>query len=99
MNTASPIPGPAVVQEISKQTAARKSTHSSKARHKPERDNRPTKILPTERITFDRQLDLLRAYAAASANGTKSVSLEDVGAVVKMATTTISVGNPFLNNI
>jgi hypothetical protein len=58
-----------------------------------------TEILPTPRISFAKQLDLLRAYAAASGVATKPVSLNDVAPIVGMASTTISLASPFFNSV
>src|SRR5262245_55574709 len=55
----------------------------------------PTQPLPTDRITFEKQLMLLRAYVAATDQGTKAASNEDVGAVIKMQGSTVSLGNAF----
>lgn len=60
---------------------------------------KPTKTLPSDRITVSKQLDILRAYAAASANGTKSATIIEVGEIVKMAPTTVSTANAFLSSI
>jgi hypothetical protein len=98
MSAAIPASGPAVVPDVSsKQPVAKKS--KSKPKDKAQRDTRPTKLLPTERITVDRQLAILRAYAAASSHGSKAVTLDEVAGVVGMATTTISLANPFLCSI
>jgi hypothetical protein len=59
----------------------------------------PTKILPTERINTAKQMDILRAYAAASNNGARAVSLTEVSEIVKMAVNTVSLANAFLNNV
>jgi hypothetical protein len=101
MAQVSSIPAPTtsgVVQEIpTKQKPQKKSSAVPKPKSPVE--SRPTKTLPTDRISFDKQLDILRAYAAASAGGTKSATLDEVSAVVKMAVTTISMANPFFSNI
>jgi hypothetical protein len=61
----------------------------------PSSGSKPTKFLPTDRITFPRQLDLLRAWAAASGPTSKSVSNNDVGPIVKMTGSTVSINNAF----
>lgn len=53
------------------------------------------KALPTDRITFAKQLDILRAAAAASGNSRSPVSNEDVSKIVNMHFGTISTCNPF----
>lgn len=59
---------------------------------------RPTKTLPTDRITFDNQLKILRAWAAASMSG-KTATNEDVAAAVGMKASTITLANPFFASI
>jgi hypothetical protein len=61
--------------------------------------SRPTKILPTDRITITRQLDLLRAWAAASSPAGKTVSNSDVADMVKMKASTVSLANPFFASV
>lgn len=56
---------------------------------------RPTKTLPTERITHPKQLDLLRAYAAVHATTAKAVSNNDVAEIVKFTASTVSMANAF----
>lgn len=55
----------------------------------------PTESLPTDRISFKRQLELLRAHAAASEGGTKTVKNADVAGMVKLNASTVSLANPF----
>ncbi len=54
-----------------------------------------SKILPTERISFAKQLDLLRAYAVASGPTNKPVTNNDVSPIVKMTSSTVSISNAF----
>lgn len=56
---------------------------------------RPTKPLPTERIAFSRQLDILRAYAATSGPSGQAVSNDAVAKIVKLNSSTVSLGNSF----
>jgi len=60
---------------------------------------RPTKILPTDRINFTKQLDLLRAWAAASGPGGKAVTNNEIAEMVKMQASTVSLANPFFGSI
>lgn len=60
---------------------------------------KPTKTIPTDRINPAKQLDILRAYAAASNNGTRPATVNEVAEIVKMAPTTVSTANAFLNSI
>jgi hypothetical protein len=61
---------------------------------------RPTlqKTLPTDRINFSKQLDIIRAYAACGASG-KPVTNADVGEMMKMQPSTVSLTNAFLSSI
>lgn len=62
-------------------------------------DPRPTQVLPTDRITFEKQIEILKAYAAASESGTKPVSLQQVSELVRMAENTVSLSNSFLSSV
>ncbi|HEV2173127.1 MAG TPA: hypothetical protein VGR71_06155 [Nitrospira sp.] len=55
----------------------------------------PTKALPTDRITFERQLDLLRAYAAVYQQTSKPVTNNDVAGVANMKASTAALANKF----
>jgi hypothetical protein len=97
-NSTSPAAGPTVVPEPAvKQPGPNKA--KTKSKPKSQTEVRPSKTLPTERISFDKQLDILRAYAAATAQGTKSATLDEVAAIVGMAPTTVSMANPFFSNV
>lgn len=62
---------------------------------KARRDPRPTQVVPTERIQFKRQLDVLRAFAAASGPSNSCVTNKQVADILKMAPGTVSLANPF----
>lgn len=51
--------------------------------------------LPTDRIIFRKQMDLLRAYGAASGPNRKAVKGKDVAEIVGMADTTASLASAF----
>jgi hypothetical protein len=57
--------------------------------------SKPNKYLPTDRITFIRQLDILRGWAAASGPNNKIVTNDEAAGIVKMATSTLSMNNAF----
>jgi hypothetical protein len=59
----------------------------------------PTKPIPTDRIAFSKQLDLLRAWAAASGPTGKPASLKEVSQIMKMSEGTISLANYFFSQI
>jgi hypothetical protein len=61
---------------------------------------KPTKPVPTDRINYAKQLDILRAYAIAfEANGGKAVKNDDVATIVKMAASTLPHANSFFGEI
>lgn len=61
---------------------------------KPARSD-PQEVLPTDRVAFDKQLQFLLAYAAASEKGAKGVSNEAVANLVRMKASTVSLANAF----
>src|SRR5579863_6726568 len=76
------------------------SVHEIPKREKTEKPERkPTKTLPTDRINPPKQLDILRAYAAASNNGTKPATVNEVAEIVKMAPSTVALVNAFFSSI
>jgi hypothetical protein len=60
---------------------------------------KPSKVLPTDRIRFDKQLDILRAFAAVSGHERKPVTLKEAGGVVDMADSTIAQITPFFADL
>jgi hypothetical protein len=92
------LPTPTAINEkAAKRAKPGKSKSTEKKVTQPK--GRPSRALPTDRITFERQLDILRAYAAASDNGTKPTSTEAVAEVVKMAPSTVAMANPFFTSL
>jgi hypothetical protein len=57
------------------------------------------RILPTPRIAFAKQLDLLRAHAAASGSDRRAVGNAEVAPFVGLSKSTISLANPFFTDI
>src|SRR2546427_12477319 len=57
--------------------------------------SRPTKYLPTDRIAPQKQLDLLRAWGAASGPSGKAGTNGDVASIVGLSSSTVSLANPF----
>lgn len=87
---------PSVVTHPSSKNAAKAKKPTQKPSPKP--SSAPSKLeyfLPTERITFRRQLDLLRGYAAATNGGQKPVTNREVAAFVEMTESTTSMANAF----
>ena len=59
-----------------------------------------SKVLPSDRLTFDRQIEALKAYVAEyEANGGKPVTNLKAGEIGKMAAATIVVTNAFFTDI
>jgi hypothetical protein len=74
----------------------------NKPKAKPARtvaSSKPNKFLPTDRITFLRQLDILRAWAAASGPLGKPVTNNAVAEIVKMQASTVSMANAFFSSV
>ena len=59
---------------------------------------RPGKILPTDRINFSKQLDLLRAFVAASGPSGRAVTNTDIAVIVGLKASTVSLANPFFSD-
>jgi hypothetical protein len=71
------------------------TTTATNGTAEPKVRSEPQQPIPSNRIHFDNQLKFLRAYAAASNQGAKPVSNEDVAAVVEMQASTVSLANNF----
>ncbi|HZU29055.1 MAG TPA: hypothetical protein VFA04_26260 [Bryobacteraceae bacterium] len=63
------------------------------------RKAKPSKTLPFDRVALAKQLEILRAYAAASAQGTKLVTNSEVASIVGLVAETVSMCNGFLSSI
>lgn len=61
--------------------------------------DRPTRALPTERIGFGKQLDLLRGYAALVAQGTAAPTNPAVANLVSLNRNTTILAHPFFLDI
>jgi hypothetical protein len=102
---ATAVPIPAQVANKPKPVVTAQGTHGAKVPERPEKNEKPSnvpkpdKILPTERITVARQLDILRGYAAASNNGAKPAPVNEVATIMGMALSTVSLANAFLASI
>jgi|GEM_PF-5963700 len=60
---------------------------------------KPTEALPTRRIAFATQLDLLRAYGAAGGDGTTGVTNEALSGIVGLHAKTASLVNTFFTDV
>lgn len=60
---------------------------------------KPTRQFPTTRIALAKQLDLLRAFDAASGPSLTPTTLAKVSQLIGMTVSTISLANPFFVNI
>ena len=56
---------------------------------------RPARALPTDRIAFAKQLDLLRAYAVLSEQRAGPVTYKEVADLIKMHPATVPLASPF----
>lgn len=60
---------------------------------------RPSQVLPTARISFAKQIDLLRAWAAAGGHDADSVTAASVARIAKMHPGTVMLANPFFSRV
>lgn len=60
---------------------------------------KPSKPLPSDRLSFDSQLSILRAYAAASGPSKNPASNADVEKISDISASSVSVCNPFFNDV
>jgi hypothetical protein len=81
-----PTPGPELVEEAS-------APQSNKQPAK------PIKPLPSDRVNTAKQLDILRAFAAASNQGIKTVGNGDVASLTGMTRESISSCNAFFSSV
>ncbi len=86
------------VPVVTEQPSA-KTTKKQKYRASPKSKSKPIKMLPSTRISVSKQLDILRAYAAASGKGAKPATTEEAAEIVKMAPTTVIMANAFLCSV
>jgi hypothetical protein len=56
---------------------------------------KPTRTLPFDRVAFPKQLEIVRAYGAASAQGAKVVTNAEVASMVGLSHETVSMCNGF----
>jgi hypothetical protein len=80
-----PLPGPALVDDA---TPAPKQPAP-----------KPLKPLPSDRVTTAKQLEILRAFAAVSNQGTKPVGNREVAGVINITPESISSCNAFFSSI
>lgn len=64
-----------------------------------ESKDKPTRTLPTDRVQFTKQLNLLRAYAAVSGQANKDAKISEVAAVAKLNASTVSLCNGFFVDV
>lgn len=55
----------------------------------------PTQPLPTRRMAFAKQLEILRAYPAICGTSARSVTNAEIASVVDLAPDTVGMANPF----
>ena len=58
-----------------------------------------SKQLPTDRIKFDKQVAIIRAFAATSGPTRRAVSNKEVAPLVNVTDATLSLNNPFLIDV
>ena len=82
------------MEQAAAHTASIPFNGSATGSQKPEK-KKPSRALPTPRITFKRQLEILRVYAIASGPTSKIVNNKTVAAIVKMDSGTTTMASPF----
>lgn len=65
----------------------------------PKSKQKPTRTLPFDRIQFTKHLEILRAYAAATNQGTKNVTVVEASKIMRMAPETLSACNAFFTSV
>jgi hypothetical protein len=60
---------------------------------------RPIQPLPTDRVSPENQLRILRAWASVSNEGTRAATVNEVAANVRMVSSTVAMTNPFFSSI
>ena len=60
---------------------------------------RPIKPLPTDRVSPQNQLRILRAWVSISDEGTKAATVNEVASMVDMASSTVAMTNPFFSSL
>jgi hypothetical protein len=58
-----------------------------------------SKPLPTDRVSPQKQLNILRAWASVSHEGTHAATVNEVAMMVDMASSTVAMTNPFFSSI
>lgn len=94
-NTGAPAPRPVTASPKPVRVIPKAKPH----RAAPAPASKPTKFLPSERITFNRQLDILRGWAAASGPLRKAVTNVEVAKIVNMQPSTVSMNNAFYASV
>jgi hypothetical protein len=65
----------------------------------PVAEERPVKALPTDRLSFPKQLEVLRAYAVASGQTGKAVTNSDLANLTKLNVSSAGLNNSFFSEI
>jgi len=60
---------------------------------------RPIQPLPTDRVSPEKQLLILRAWASVSNEGTRAATVNEVASNVRMVASTVAMTNPFFSSI
>lgn len=62
------------------------------------KESRPAKVLPTNRVAFQNQLDVLRAFGAASEPNGRAVQNVEISRIVNLHQATVGFVTPFLTD-
>src|SRR5437870_2418322 len=100
MSTHPIVPGPIPVEnEPNEKKASKKPVRRKAKAAKVVATPKPQKTLPNWRVGVAKQFDILRAYAAGSAKGSKAVMLEEASQIAGLSPSTVIAAMPFLTNI
>lgn len=65
----------------------------------PPKSRRSGKVLPSDRISFPRQLEILRGFSVAAADAGGTASSNQVGPLISMSHHTINISTPFFASV
>lgn len=82
-----------------KKAKGKKAKKKQPTELRPSTAPKPTRVLPTTRISFAKQLELLRAFAVAAGPNVRAVSLKEAADIIKIASQTVSLGTPFFFDV
>lgn len=86
------------VDNVAESEVAAPQNETSNETNEPVKRKVLTEVIPTNRLTLPKQIEIIRAYGAAYEAGGGAVGIEDVTKFVGMAPATVSQTNAFLQD-